>query len=477
MKENRKLQTIDGYLTTAYLLCLFAYLFSQIITEFHRTVWITIALYLMLGIGAIAGICKLIRWREYIHSKYGIVVILLLASYLFSIFMNYRYAFSTNIKHWIILTLAIIISYFYAGTENINKNIYLGIRILISVMNICVIISIIQLLMGYGKIEFYEYYHMKSGFIENRLWGVFIDPNHGSVLSVIVCYLCIYTIKKSNAMLKKLYYGFTIIIQMMYIAFSDSRTAQVCIAVSMTVYVFWIGLKKISKKKFINKCLVIVASCIIGVCCALLPKAIQTGYNMIIDVANLERKVNIEVCGEIQENVIEQIESNEGRIIKRAYDLEEDVSNQRFDIWKSGIEIFCKSPIYGVTLFGAREFAKKYVPNTYILRDKVYFSQFHNEVLDVAVAQGIIGLAIFVLMAILFIVYIIKNFVKEEQNYMAYLIGIIVLLCLCVKMMFQQGVMYMYNPDVEIFWMTLSYLVASIHMAEKNNNKKSYMSE
>ena len=80
-------------------------------------------------------------------------------------------------------------------------------------------------------------------------------------------------------------------------------------------------------------------------------------------------------------------------------------------------------------------------------------------------------------MAILFIVYIIKNFVKEEQNYMAYLIGIIVLLCLCVKMMFQQGVMYMYNPDVEIFWMTLSYLVASIHMAEKNNNKKSYMSE
>ena len=80
MKENRKLQTIDGYLTTAYLLCLFAYLFSQIITEFHRTVWITVALYLMLGIGVIAGICKLIRWREYIHSKYGIVVILLLVS-------------------------------------------------------------------------------------------------------------------------------------------------------------------------------------------------------------------------------------------------------------------------------------------------------------------------------------------------------------------------------------------------------------
>lgn len=125
----------------------------------------------MLGLGVVVGICKLIRWKEYIHSKYGFIIILLLLSYLFSIFMNYKYAFATNIKHWIILTMAIVISYFYANTENINKDIYVGMKILIHVMNICVIISIIQLLMGYGKIESYGYYHMKSGFIENRLWG------------------------------------------------------------------------------------------------------------------------------------------------------------------------------------------------------------------------------------------------------------------------------------------------------------------
>jgi hypothetical protein len=72
-------------------------------------------------------------------------------------------------------------------------------------------------------------------------------------------------------------------------------------------------------------------------------------------------------------------------------------------------------------------------------------------------------------MAILFIVYVIKGFIAEEKNYLAYLTGITVLLCLCIKMMFQQGIMYMYNPDIVIFWMTLSYLVANI--TEKNNKK------
>lgn len=183
----------------------------------------------------------------------------------------------------------------------------------------------------------------------------------------------------------------------------------------------------------------------------------------------MNQEVNIEVDGNVQENVIEQVETGNDRTIKRTYDLGKDVSNQRFDIWKSGIEIFCKSPIYGVALFGAREFAEEHLPDTYILRDNVYFSQFHNEVLDVAVAQGIIGLVIFILMAILFIVYVIKGFIAEEKNYLAYLTGITVLLCLCIKMMFQQGIMYMYNPDIVIFWMTLSYLVANI--TEKNNKK------
>lgn len=466
-KDCSKIQIADIYLTRAYLLCLFGYLFSQIIMEFHRTVWITILLYSMLGLGVVAGICKLIRWKEYIHSKYGFVIILLLISYLFSIFMNHRYAFSANIKHWIILTMAIVISYFYANTENINKDIYLGMRILIHVMNICVIISIIQLLMGYGKIEAYGYYHMKSGFIENRLWGVFIDPNHGSILSVIVCYLGFYIIKKSNSLVKRIYYGFTIAIQVVYIAFSDSRTAQVCIAVSMIFYMCCIGLKRIYKKSIINYCMVIFISCIIGIGCAVLPKVIQKVYNIGIERANLNQEVNIEIAGDVQENVVEQIETNKDRTIKRTYDLGKDVSNQRFDIWKSGIEIFCKSPIYGVTLFGAREFAEEHIPDTYILRDNVYFSQFHNEVLDVAVAQGIIGLVIFILMAILFIVYVIKGLIKEEKNYLAYLTAITVLLCLCTKMMFQQGIMYMYNPDVVIFWMTLSYLVANITEKKK----------
>ena len=69
MKEKncRKIQIADVHLTRVYLLCLFGYLFSQIITEFHRTVWITILLYSMLGLGVVVGICKLIRW-ERIHT-------------------------------------------------------------------------------------------------------------------------------------------------------------------------------------------------------------------------------------------------------------------------------------------------------------------------------------------------------------------------------------------------------------------------
>ena len=103
--------------------------------------------------------------------------------------------------------------------------------------------------------DYYSYTEVNGvvvilGFLWNRLWGVYSDPNYGAVFSAITIIMSLYFYKDAKKPLKALYI-INIILQICYIAFSDSRTGMVSLFCALLVYVYLTALrsKKLEAKK------------------------------------------------------------------------------------------------------------------------------------------------------------------------------------------------------------------------------------
>ena len=64
-----------------------------------------------------------------------------------------------------------------------------------------------------------------DGAVVMRLWGVFVDPNFASAISIAVVALCIFVLLNTKNKLLKVFNVFNIIIQFLYIVLSNSRMA------------------------------------------------------------------------------------------------------------------------------------------------------------------------------------------------------------------------------------------------------------
>ena len=84
-------------------------------------------------------------------------------------------------------------------------------------------------------------------------------------------------------------------------------------------------------------------------------------------------------------------------VIDRGYDLSGDISNRRFDIWKSGLEIFARRPWLGTTFCGFLPFAQEHMPETYIVsNDYLQMTTLDNDFVNLLVSNGIIAFVAFI---------------------------------------------------------------------------------
>ena len=98
----------------------------------------------------------------------------------------------------------------------------------------------------------------------------------------------------------------------------------------------------------------------------------------------------------------------------REQDLQKDVSNGRIQLWKSGIEIWKTSPVYGTGYSTVVDYAKENVKGTYIIENSQGdYHNLHNQLINVLVYQGSIGAILLVGMFLYFCRYIWKAFQKS----------------------------------------------------------------
>ena len=415
---------------------------------------IFVMLSFLLGILVIG--LRIINWKHFIAMPLFGFCIMFCFSFFISMVANMRYGWIDNFK-WLVWTVfQLFILYIMDVKSNpqyYKKEIKILSYIIIIYSFLAAVISIILMLIRYQNIVELTDQRVIQGFIWGRLWGAFTDPNYGSVISVISIILSLSLCQYYNNLKKRFFY-INIILQLMYIVFSDSRTGLVALFAGLSIYVYTILLRKETKLGGIKKYLKNIA-------CVLLILVITfTGMQLVKTVYN---NFAVPILTEVFYSDDSKTEEEEEELarIGREEDINVDPSNRRFDIWESGLEVFQTSPIVGTSYVTFIPYVEDNLPDTYVVNnDHGTFGNMHNEYLNVLVFQGVIGAVALIGFMIRAIYLVFKNIFRvqgQDYYYCCSLLALIVVVA--VSMMFILEGVYTNSVAAFVLWSALGYLI------------------
>lgn len=422
----------------------------------YGTFVVSIVMWPMLFVGMILLLWRTLQCKSFWGAKGVVLFLLFLGCFMFSAVMNYNYGFKDNIILFVFLCFYFLILYVYRNdwtSEDIKKEFFIVSHFFMIYMALMSLIAFILMFAGYADvIEQGAKNKIVIGFVWGRLWGIALEPNQAALMSVVVIFISLYYFGKCQQKWMKIVYCANGILQLFYVAFSDSRTAMVALGGAMGVF-FFLTLKKKSyfQKNVSKKILLLLYTLAVMIVVTLLPKGITKAYNGINGLFQWREEK-----------------------VERGYDLSEDYSNQRFDIWKSGLEIFAEKPVYGTSYYGIRPYAEENMPDTYIIdNDFAELRNLHNEVLNIFVSMGLLGGSVFIGLVSYLLFFIItrwKTLAPEDEKLCKMILAS--LLSMGVGAMLTSAGMFFYNaPIVPMFWIMLGYMMALMSNAEKEVKK------
>lgn len=294
-----------------------------------------------------------------------------------------------------------------------------------------------------------------------RLYGVYYDPNYAATMSAVVVILCIYYFFTSEKLSIRLMTIVGVIVNLVYIYFSQSRSALLSYQIGIFLCVLLVFLYR---KQFKQSHIILL------VCFALLssfvfPDTTVKIYNKVYSNENhkedIDQLIDKDVDIIIDDNAEENANTTEDIIGRK--DIGDDISNRRFGIWSSGLELFLRHPIIGVGFSDIVNVAQQEIPNTYLINNgyKV-FHVFHNTIIDVIVSQGVLGISC-VLSLVIYIIIVLFKYIKDSYNIDFLFICVLSsLLCIIVSAMVLSEIYYVNNLCTYIFWLILGYFLLLI---------------
>ncbi len=416
--------------------------------------WITgVTPLLVLGLGGIVLLYRLIHIKEYKNYPFIWLYVLFVALYGVSALVNIRYGFMDNLK--IMIWMALQFGTLYLCDINKTRDqIY---RELKRCLYVIVATTSIMNLIGVGMLflNFCDFWTGNDGVTYlvgiaywGRLYGVHVDPNYGAVQTIVAMVAAAFLFLKTNKNYKKVIYGLSILLNMLHLTFCGSRTGIVALMVMTVVYGFLYVFHL--RKKFLPAFLLAIV-CVITVLGA--NKGIEEGYNAYVGFMK-ENDIHIGFApdGEPSDELVE---------IGREEEINEDVSNRRFDLWGNALQVVATTPIFGTTFGNLVPYCMEKLPECYILtNDYTVFNAFHNMFMDLLASQGIVGTLVFLTIVILSLIYAWKSrklLPEEDKHTCCFLFSV----CagMIVASLFVSEILYVHNQITVLFWMMWGFLI------------------
>lgn len=334
------------------------------------------------------------------------------------------------------------------------------------------LISLASLIMYFFQYNYVYVYgsgprdHIRIGFLESRLFGMFGDPNYGATTAVITIILCLFYLVKLNKetnYIIKFFLISNVIIQYCVLILTGSRSALLLsyLAVGFITFAVVLYRQKIKGKLGIKK---IIYTCFVTL-------LILFGY---LVVQNGTKDILVKLPNQIHSIVskTENIDRPETENKKTKITLERkdvvnnsDISNMRFSIWRSSIEIFKSSPIFGSSPRNLLDYAHKNLPQTFIAEKSIVI---HNAYFNVLASLGLAGFIPFMLFIIInglqLLVYYFKHQIKIPAYFLAFLsIEIIIVM----SGMFNNEIVLVNTIGSFLFWCYLGFLNGGVKEANQ----------
>ncbi len=407
-----------------------------------------------LALGVLTFLGRLVFFRDYWKTPYWWVLALFCLSFFLTMVINRKYgAFSADFK-WLIWTGMLFFLLYVCDTKRSTQEYKKEFAVL---SHLAIVYSALGA--AVSIVLMFRLYHamwytaggelMIAGFQWGRLWGIYTDPNYGSVFSVAAVLLCVYFFRQRKKW-GKIPYAIAIIVNVFYIIFSDSRTAEVAMAAAGSFWILYTLLwKKRTRKRLAAGILaaVVFSGAFVGTA-----SLIKSEYNV---------KIQAQIQAEIAKQQQTQHTQKQSQKVGRKADLQQDVSNGRLALWESSVDIWKEAPAFGTGYNSFLPFVKEHVPQSYVINNSQGdYVSLHNEYINILVYQGILGLGIFLAFGILAIIKWIKKLpsVKpEDRDYIGVLTACVLVVLLA--MVFLMEGLYTNSPGAFLLWTFLGYLM------------------
>ena len=154
---------------------------------------------LLAGIGALLLLVDLFTTKKWYKGKYIIVLYSFVVIIGISSLINIKYGFSDNLKTIVWTTIQIGLIYTFYTRFSREELIRFFDKMWVAMSTFWffpVIISLVQFVICKGYITKVEGRRLRQGFYDNRLFGLFNDPNYAAITSLCVIVAMLYLLKK-----------------------------------------------------------------------------------------------------------------------------------------------------------------------------------------------------------------------------------------------------------------------------------------
>lgn len=380
-----------------------------------------------------------LRW----YIVFTIIVII-------SALVNYDNVPVTNILNAVYMFCFICIFAHYAywvhTTEDGKEHLKQLLLLAFGIFTVLCLISLLQLIMLHSYAVVLVTNEVKrQGFADGRLFGIFNHPNSDAAISLLAIAFGTFHLLRNKPRHKKLIIA-CMVINYLYFAATGSRSARVCLAVMFVVCWFLIGRKSGLLKDDVPRWFTRRNFFIIGILSVGLCFAIDFAIACYVSAA----KPLLDELG---------ISHNAYSILAWRPDTQlSNISNNRFDIWISYIEILSD----GSFLFGwgfmnlVSEIAEVY-PFSYVSQA---FYMPHNSLLMICAASGIFAMLVWIWL----IIKIVIRFAWASLGIVGERLRLEDMLAFCVfaiiltESSFANTIWYWANWDLPFFIVSMAYL-------------------
>lgn len=438
----------------AFLLC---YCVVGWIAPFHfESVLLTIFSTLFGLWGCVLLIVELLFIRHFRSVPGHLWLSAFILSLLISMLLNVDHGVVSNAKclAWMLIQLLVLVPFAAnASREDLAFFFRVSFRVAAIVWSVACLIAIVQYIFGVQYIftDGSNKFH-RQGFTEGRLFGIFIDPNYGAFLSLILIIISYYyknacpSNSRQNALLNAV-----ITLNWLYFVLAQSRSADLALFAVLVfsgilyfrgLNVFWFSVQSRDMRKRLL--------CVFGFTL----KVLISWFIVIALASAYYQCVLVD-----DENVSLSHAPEAGQLAMRQDVSAENISNNRFDIWKDYISVSSDYPLFGLSPRNYESLILEKYPDLYIcqaFKGQIYLP--HNGFIELLISTGLAG-AVSITGFLIFTVKGFFSFLRRKSSIdPAMLLTFILLIIICVKSLTFTTPFFTYNVDSIIFWISLGYL-------------------